>query len=64
MVITHKDLDTPYSQLIEGATNPETPREFIKDSEREFEIERVDIDNLEARVLNRYIEFLDYLWTK
>jgi hypothetical protein len=62
--LTKELLDTPFSKFIEGATNPETPREFIRSSEKEFEMRRADIDNMSEDELNGYIEHLDYLWTK
>jgi hypothetical protein len=62
--ITKELLDTPFSKFIDGATNPETPRQFIRSSEKEFEMKRADIENMDEEELNGYIEFLDYLWTK
>lgn len=64
MQIKKNHLDTPFSKFIEGATNPETPREFIRSSENEFEMKRADIENMSDKELHKYIEFLDYLWAK
>lgn len=58
------DLDVPISQLIEGASNPETPREFIVNSEKEFGLEHADLDNMTIVEINSYIEELDSLWNK
>lgn len=57
-------LDTRICDVEEGATNTETYREFIQTSEREFGLERKDIDHFEDENLKEYLDFLDYLWTK
>jgi hypothetical protein len=62
--ITKDNLDTPYTELIEGATNTETPRQFIRNTEKEFDMQWVELEKLSEDGLNEYIEFLDYLWTK
>ena len=64
MDITTGQLDIPFYQLFEGANNLETPRQFIRNSEKEFCMSPVDIDRMDVEELNEYIEFLDYLWTK
>lgn len=64
MWIGKRDLDTPFSKLILGATNSETPREFIRNSEKEFGLFKADLENISERKLNNYIENLDYLWEK
>lgn len=64
MRITKEDIDTPFCDLIEGATNPETPREFIRDSEEEFGFGKKDINNMSEDELNVYIDQLEVLWGK
>lgn len=64
MWIGRGDLDTPFSMLIIDATNPETPREFKRNSESEFGMKHADLDNMSESQINKHIEFLDYLWTK
>lgn len=39
-------------------------REFIQNSEEEFEMEPQDLEAMPDSELNEYIAFLDYLWTK
>ena len=56
------DLDKRICDLEEGATNTETLREFIKHSEKEFELEAVDLDSMSDKDLNNYIDYLDNLW--
>ncbi|AQW23477.1 hypothetical protein [Clostridium perfringens] len=56
------DLDKRICDLEEGATNTETLREFINHSEKEFELERVDLDSIRDKDLDDYIDYLDNLW--
>lgn len=64
MQITKDKLDTPFIEFVEGATNTETPREFIRNSEKEFEMEPANLEEMTADELNSHIDFLDYLWGK
>ncbi|MGX1082507.1 hypothetical protein [Bacillus licheniformis] len=64
MQITKDNLDIPFSTLIEDATNPETPREFIRCSEAEFGLNKADLESMSEDELSSYIEHLDYLWDK
>lgn len=64
MQITILNMDTPFCDLIEDATNKETPREFIRNTEKEFGMNQADIDNMSEDELNGYIEHLDDLWEK
>jgi hypothetical protein len=63
-MIRHDQLDIPICELHEGATNTETMRDFIRNSEHMFEMAPKDIDTLSEEELNKYIDFLDYLWEK
>ena len=49
---------------VEGGANTQTYREFIRESEEAFELEKMDLDNMSDDNLTEYIDFLDYLWTK
>lgn len=49
---------------VEGFENTQTYREFIRESEQEFELEKMDLDNMLDKNLTEYVDFLDYLWTK
>ena len=64
MRITKENTDTPICDLVEEAYNKETPREFIRNSEKEFGFGEVDIDNMSEDELNVYIDQLDALWGK
>jgi hypothetical protein len=58
------DLDKPISQLVKDAINQETPRHFIRNSEREFGLKWAELEKMTIGEINAYIEHLDYLWTK
>lgn len=60
----HSDLDKRICDLEEGATNTETLREFIKRSEKYFDMVHKNLDSISEEKLNEYIDFLDYLWEK
>lgn len=49
---------------VEGVSNTQTYREFIRKSEECFEIHPVDIDKMGDEELNKYLNFLDSLWDK
>lgn len=59
-----KALDKRICDAVEGASNTETYREFIRNSEESFEMDKADIDSMDDKSLSNYIEFLDYLWSK
>jgi len=61
---TKEQLDIPICELEEGASNKETLREFIKNSEKEFDLIPKELDGMSDKLLNEYIEFIDYIWTK
>ncbi len=58
------NIDTRFCDFEEGTTNKETPREFIRNTEKEFGIPYANIDNMSEGKLNRYIDHLDDLWGK
>lgn len=49
---------------IEGVSNEQTWREFIRESEEEFELKSEMIDIMTESDLVLYIDFLDELWMK
>jgi hypothetical protein len=58
------ELDLRICDCKEGVENTQTYREFIEESEKEFGMQRMPIDDLGDEELNVYFEFLDYLWEK
>lgn len=64
MKITKEQLDTRICDLEESSGNTQTYREFIIDSENDFDLEIKELDSMSNEDLNKYIDFLDYLWTK
>lgn len=38
--------------------------EFIRNSEKEFELPKKDVFSMEINELDNYVDELDYLWTK
>lgn len=63
-MITHNQLDTPIKELEEGATNEQSFRQFIRESEEEFGMSPRNLEELSEKELNDYIDFLDDLWNK
>jgi hypothetical protein len=49
---------------VEAVMNTQTYREFIRESENEFEMEPRDLDKMSDTDLNSYFYFLDDLWLK
>lgn len=62
--MTKEDLDKRICDTTELANNTQTYREFIRESEKQFGMEELDIDSIDNKVLEEYIDFLDYLWDK
>lgn len=62
-MISKSDLDKRICDC-EECNNTETYREFITSSEEEMGIDPADIDNMTDEELNKYFEFIDYLWEK
>ena len=48
----------------EDATNKQTYYEFIKEGEQIFELEEKELDNMNEKELNDYLNFLDFLFEK
>jgi hypothetical protein len=63
-MIKIEDLDKRICDVEKDTTNTQTYREFIIGSENEFGMENQDLDNMSNEELDKYMEFLDYLWYK
>ncbi|QIA28708.1 hypothetical protein [Phage f2b1] len=63
-MIKHSNLDTPFTELLPGSKNEETPREFIRMTEEAFGLGQKEINALNEDQLNAYFNFLDDLWLK
>ena len=63
-MLKKEDLDKRICDVEEGAQNIQTYREFIRQSEEEFEMIHAPLDAMTETELNRHLDFLDYLWTK
>lgn len=63
-MIRKDQLDIPINELHPEALNTQTTREFIRESEQEFEMAPRNLDELSEKELKSYIEFLDDLWNK
>ena len=50
--------------VVEGASNTQTFREFIRESEDEFEIAPANLDSMSEEELSNYLDFLSELWYK
>lgn len=58
------NLDKRICDCEESAENTQTYREFIRESENEFEIEPSDIDLMDEDELVNYFNFMCELWDK
>lgn len=50
--------------VVEGASNAQTFREFIRESEDEFEIASANLYSMSEEELSNYLDFLSELWYK
>jgi len=62
MVIKTGDLDTRICDLCYLPKNTETYREYIRNTEKKFDLQCRDVDNMDEEDLNDYLELLDSLW--
>lgn len=62
--LTVELLDKRICDVEEGASNTETYREFIHNSERYFDLPKTELDKVLDVDLNRYFNFLCGLWDK
>lgn len=58
------NLDNRICDCEENASSTLTYREFIRFSEKDFELRSADLDNMSEEVLQYYLEFLDELHIK
>lgn len=58
------NLDKRICDCVENASNTQTYREFIRESENAFEIWHEDLDKMTDEELTRYLEHLGDLWDK
>ncbi|AHZ09487.1 hypothetical protein FP74_gp050 [Bacillus phage CAM003] len=63
-MITHEMLDKRICDVEEVADNPQTYREFIRESEEEFCMASAPLEDMTVDALTDYFEFIDYLWEK
>ncbi len=63
-MIKVSDLDKRICDVEPDCINDETYRHFITTSEEDFCMDHADIDHMTDDELNKYIEFIDFLWTK
>jgi hypothetical protein len=61
--LTKADIDKRICD-VEGGNNTETYREFIENTEREFELVPQDLDKMTDKQFNHYVDFLSYIWDK
>lgn len=59
-----ENLDKRICDCEEGIENTQTYREFIRESEDEFEIEHSNLDLMKEEELQNYLDFMDELWCK
>jgi hypothetical protein len=67
MTITKDQLDTQicdFYNYVDDVTNTETFREYIQNTEIEFDLIPMNLDGMSDKQLNEYLDFLDYLWEK
>lgn len=64
-MINVANLDKRICDIKESATNTQTYREYIMQSEEELGLPRTDsLDGMPDELLLDYLEFIDYLWEK
>jgi len=61
---SRENLDKKICEVEKESENTQTYREFIRESENEFGLERENLEVMNDFDLFDYIEKLDYLWTK
>jgi hypothetical protein len=64
MQITKEMLNKRICDVEKGATNIQTFKEFIRESEVYFGLKKFDLNIANDQDINVYIDFIDYLWTK
>ena len=63
-MISKENLDKRIYDVEKNADNTQTYREFIRESERMFELSPAPLDLYSDEELKEYLEELNYLWEK
>lgn len=63
-MISKENLDKRICDVEKNADNTQTYREFIRESERMFELSPAPLDLYSDEELKEYLEELNYLWGK
>ncbi|MBE6044790.1 MAG: hypothetical protein E7216_11250 [Clostridium thermopalmarium] len=63
-MISKENLDKRICDVEKNADNTQTYREFIRESERMFELSPAPLDLYNDEELEEYLEELNYLWEK
>lgn len=63
-MLIKENLDKRICDCEPDADNTLTYREFIKASEKEFEVEKANLDSMNEEELKDYLNFIDYLYEK
>lgn len=63
-MINKENLDKRICDIVDGATNEQTYRDFIRESEDTFNIGFKELDFMTDEELKAYLNYLDELWTK
>jgi len=64
MNISQENLDKRICDIENESENTQTIREFIRESEEQFGFTKDVLEKYTDNELKRYVEELDYLWTK
>lgn len=64
MILTKDLLNKRICDVEKGTSNTQTYLEFIRESEKYFDLKRMSVESYSDEMLNKYFEFLDYLWEK
>lgn len=64
MTVSKENLDSLICDVVPEASNRQTYRGFIRETEDEFCIKHADLDSLSDAELATYLDFMDELWNK
>ena len=62
-MLLKSDLDKRICDVEQGATNTQTYREFIRQSEEKFDKVHTILDEFDNEKLTEYLKFLNHQWT-
>lgn len=63
-MINKDNLDKRICDVVAGATNEQTYRDFIRESEDTFNLNFKELDFMTNKELEDYLNYLDKLWDK